>query len=210
MSTSPAIWPSRSPSSSAARRFLLNRGPRFGGAYRNLRQPLPKPVACMHNSRPARRAALRSGGPGGARIETRIHAVLTDSEVAVRCAARFNERPSGRPLKPAKTNPHRGVDERQNRAKMGGSLRRKLRSIEKQALRPLPQIFDSVRRILMRTSGWWCESISRRSRKSKKDSTACKCWRVVRVPDKTTALEALDVTSVMSKILSEEFDPGSE
>ena len=88
-------------------------------------------------------------------VGTRFHAVLTDSKAAVRCAARFNETPSGTTLKPAEIFPSQGVDESQNRARMGGSLRRKRRSIGKQALRPLPKIFDSVRRILMRTSGWW-------------------------------------------------------
>ena len=101
-------------------------------------------------------AALERG-----RVRDTLHTVLTDSKVAVRCAARFNGTPSGRTRKPLQSHPRRGVDGSKNRAIMGGSLRRKRRSIGKQALRPLPKIFDSVRRILMRTSGWWCESISR-------------------------------------------------
>ena len=176
MSTSPETSPSRSRSNSAVPGFHLNTAACSVTPGIFSWQPLCKPIWSMHNSRPARRAALRGSAPDGSGQKARFHTVLTDSKAAVRCAARFNETPSGRTLKPLKSHPRRGVDGSENRATMGGSLRRKLRSTGKQALRPLPKIFDSVRRILMRTSGWWCESISRRSRKSKKDSKACKCW----------------------------------
>ena len=137
---------------------------------------------------------------GRGRVRNTLHTVLTGSKVAVRCAARFNETPSGRTRKPLQSHPRRGVDGSKNRAIMGGSLRRKRRSIGKQALRPLPQIFDSVRRILMRTSGWWRESISRRSRKSKKDSKACKCKRVL-VPGRALHFKALaDPSGLVAKL----------
>jgi len=63
--------------------------------------------------------------------------VLTTGKNGLECAAPFDERPSGQQLKGSHQDPSQGVDGSENRAIMGGSLRRNANGYGGKALRPV-------------------------------------------------------------------------
>jgi len=74
---------------------------------------------------------------------------LTESKLAVRCAARWKGRPRGRTeQRGAKKDGRHGVDGIEIGCKIVGSLGHfgDSRGLTGKALRPAPRIFDSVRR----------------------------------------------------------------